>query len=368
MPTNSFYVYNTGALNVSGGTISLDPNFNAADDRWILEITDDDNQLDGDFSNNEQGYDANQTGVLYETDGTTLANPGGGPVNGDRVYAENQLLLTGSDGSLITIYVMESGGTFVGYLPTAPLTPGVTYAYTSTNVIGNDEVAGTFWNFFYGGTDETDPTTYVDPSTGESNIIGAVVCFTPDALVRTPDGMRPIGGLRRGDQVMTRDNGYQEIRWLHRRRLTQADLRANPHLAPIVIERGAMGPDTPFCRTRVSPQHRILVASPMNEMLFGTEVTLAPAKGLIDGKRIWQDHRCRSVEYVHLLFDSHEILEADGLQSESFHPGDWTMGHLPEEALRELFEIFPSLARRHESYGPAAYPALSVREARLLVA
>lgn len=369
MATYTYFVYTSDALNFSGGSLTLDSGFDAVADRRVIELTDDDGTLDGDFTNNEVGIDANQTATVYNSDGSTLATVGGSTYVDDQIYVDFQYILTGNDGSAITVYVLEIGGQVVGYLPTAPLDPNVTYGYTTANVISDDELTGFYrwWYNGYIGADETDPISYTDGS-GNSNIIGAVVCFTPDSLVQTPRGPKAIGDLQIGDHVLTLDSGYQPVRWLHRRHLSTAQLRAQPQFCPVVIEADAFGPGKPQRQMRVSPQHRIWVQNHLSELFFANPATLAPAKGLINGRSVWQDAACAGVDYIHVMFDQHEVMLADGLYSESYHPGDWATASLAPDARAELFGIFPDLARNAAFYGPTRYPALTTREARLLCA
>ncbi|MEP2781001.1 MAG: Hint domain-containing protein [Pseudoruegeria sp.] len=367
MATNSFFVYNTGGLNFSGGTVTLSNTFDAVDDRWVVEITDDDNLLDGDYSNNENGYDTNQTGSMFAPDGTTQINLGSGANNGEPIYAEQQYNLTGSDGSTITILELEIDGVFAGYLPTAPLDPAISYSYTITNVINDNEGRGFFWNNVVVNVDTYKPEEY-ENADGSPNILGAVLCFTAETIVTTPLGHKRLGDIQQGEKIKTKDNGFQPVRWVHRRRLTQSELLERPDLCPIVIEQDAFALGQPCRQTRLSPQHRVFFKSPMNEFFFGTQETLAPAKGLLNGTTVWQDIDCNGIEYVHVLFDRHEILKADGLFSESFHPGDWSVAGLTEPARDELYAIFPELADTPSEYGPSAYPSLSVKEANLLIA
>ena len=53
----------------------------------------------------------------------------------------------------------------------------------------------------------------------------------------------------------------------------------------------------------------------------------------------------RSVTYVHLLFDAHQIVWSNGVQSESFYPGPQAMAMLQPPELRELIQLFPDLSR-----------------------
>ncbi len=360
MPTVSYFVYTASALNFSGSTVTLSNAFDPDDDRLVVEITDDDNNLDGDYSDNEDGFDTNQTGVVFESDGVTLSNVIPANDQGAPIYAENQLVMTGSDGSSLEMYRLEIDGTLVGYLPTSPLDPNVTYTFSTFNVVSQDEFPFTLPDIYL-------PQPFTDEN-GDSTIDGATICFTSDALVMTDNGECRIGDLVIGDRVATRDNGMQPIRWIFRRKVTKEELRAHPSLCPVVFEADALGRGMPSRRSRVSPQHRILIETSRSELLFGEPLTLAPAKGLVTGYSIWQDFECEDVEYVHILFENHELIKADGLYSESFHPGAWSLQTLVEEARQELLALFPELAEAPEKYGKSCYPSLSVREAHLLAA
>lgn len=362
MPTHTYFVYTAEAFTVSGSSLRLASDFDAAEDRRVVSISDNDGVLDGDFTNDERGYDTNQRGTVYESDGTTLARFGSSTFSNTRIYAEQQLLLTGSDGSQIKVYMLECNGTFVGYLPTAPLSKNVSYSYTVDNVINDDELTGqySYLRPYYGGVDSTDPANY-------SDLQGAtVVCFTPNSQVTTPQGPRRIRDLVAGDLVLTLDRGYQPLRWIFRRTLPRGWIAADPHLAPIVFERGALGPNRPLRRMKVSPQHRMLIESELSELLFANQAILAPAKGLVNGATVYQDTSGAPVTYVHLLFDHHEVIEVDGLWSESYQPGSWVLNGAEEALKAELFELFPELSADPDAYGPSCYPAISVQEARVL--
>jgi len=364
MPSYSYFVYTADALDFSGGTVRLDSAYDSDEDRRVVTLQDNDGVLDGDFTYDETGTDGNQRGTVYESDGSTLARIDGSYVSNDRIYAENQLTLTGEDGSEIQVFVLESGGDFVGYLPTSPLSRDVDYTYSNANVINDDELTGYYRYLYrqYLGDDGTDPGAY-------SEIEGAVVvCFTPNSQVTTARGMRRIRDLRVGDLVLTRDRGYQPIRWLYRRSLSRACLAQTPHLAPIIFEPDALGPGSPRRRMKVSPQHRMLIESHLSELLFANDAILAPAKGLVNGRTVYQDQSGAPVTYVHLLFDQHEVIEVDGLYSESYHPGEWVLNSSEEPLRQELFQLFPELETNLGAYGPTCYPSITVQEARLLKA
>ncbi|NUB43318.1 Hint domain-containing protein [Fertoebacter nigrum] len=177
-----------------------------------------------------------------------------------------------------------------------------------------------------------------------SNIESIVPCFTPGSLILTDRGEVPVEDLEPGDRVLTRDNGYQVIRWAGSRRLGRADLLAQPHMNPVLIRAGALGDALPERDMQVSPQHRMLITGPRAEMFFGEHEVLVAAThlvGLTGVARIAP----RDVTYIHLMFDRHEIIRADGAWSESFQPGELTLNGIGAAQRAEILALFPQLGR-----------------------
>jgi len=187
-------------------------------------------------------------------------------------------------------------------------------------------------------------------------------CFTPGTHIRVPGGPRPIETLQPGDPVCTRDHGVQIIRYIARRRIDAQTLAQKDHLRPVIIDAGALGDGLPKRRLTVSRQHRMVLSSWRLALMFDEYEVLSPAISMINDKSIRLDHACTEVEYIHLLFDRHEILFAEGAETESFHPGETAKSAFDAAARTEIFEIFPWLAQK--SYGPTALPSLRAYEGR----
>jgi hypothetical protein len=66
------------------------------------------------------------------------------------------------------------------------------------------------------------------------------------------------------------------------------------------------------------------------------------------------------------MFDRHEIIEANGVLSESFYPGPVALTGVCQDARQELLEIFPELSGASIDYGNLAVPSLSRRESLVL--
>ena len=175
-----------------------------------------------------------------------------------------------------------------------------------------------------------------------------VVCFASGTRILTTEGERPIETLRIGDQIITRDNGVQTLRWIGHRHLGAADLTHTPKLRPILLSPDLTGGDAPLI---VSPQHGVLFNLDGEQTLVRA-THLAKMQG--GAARVMKG--CREVTYFHILFEDHQIVFANGAPSESFFPGSFAMAALRNEARAEIFELFPELQHREAdaSYGQKA--------------
>lgn len=185
-----------------------------------------------------------------------------------------------------------------------------------------------------------------------------VICFTPKTLIATPRGSRAVETLDVGDLVMTRDHGMQPIRWIQSRTVSGIGL-----FAPIRLKKGVLsGMEDDLV---VSPRHRVLLQGYRAELLFGESEVLVAAENLIDGDTVRRD-RQQQVTYIHILFDQHEVIYANGAPTESFHPTDRSLAAVEPKAREELFAIFPELRSLPASYGKTARRCLQPHEVELV--
>jgi len=195
------------------------------------------------------------------------------------------------------------------------------------------------------------------------------ICFAAGTRIATTRGEVPVEALEVGDRVITRDNGIQRIVWIGRQRFGTGRLAAQPALAPVRIRAGALGDNLPERDLVVSPQHRMLLASPRAHLLYGEPEVLAAASALV-GRPGVDRLAPPGIEYVHIMFERHELVLANGAWSESFQPGDWSLGTIGAAQRAELYAIFPELAtaasRAHGDPMPAARPSLRKWEVQAL--
>ena len=193
---------------------------------------------------------------------------------------------------------------------------------------------GTFNNTF---------NNYYNQRNFTNTITNTIVCFDDKTLIQTPSGHQEIGTMKAGDRVVTVDEGAQKIAWIGKRTLSSAQLVAFPHLKPVRIRADALGGGVPRRDLLVSPQHRILLVSKVAERMFGQEEIFVPAIKLVGVEGIEQVTSCAPVTYVHMLFEAHQIVFANGAMAESLYTGPQALEALSDVARNEIFEIFPEL-------------------------
>ncbi|SEK35243.1 Hint domain-containing protein [Roseovarius azorensis] len=209
----------------------------------------------------------------------------------------------------------------------APLKVGDTFAIDLAGQPGN---AG-YPNLQNGNTQ----LRVSDLDTESSVQFSGVPCFVAGTRIRMRHGTKAVEEIEVGDEVWTLDHGLQPVRWV-----SGVEVAALGTLAPIEFAAGSIGNTERLC---VSPQHRILIEGWRAELLLGTDQVLVAACHLADAglARRVQGGRVR---YFHIRFDRHEIIDGNGVLSESLYFGRQSLSMLPQESVQELLKLFPELA------------------------
>ena len=168
-------------------------------------------------------------------------------------------------------------------------------------------------------------------------------CFTPGTLIATDRGMKPVETLKRGDRLVTRDNGLKRIYWAGKRSFTYHDLMEAEGLRPILVRAGSFGDGYPMRDMVVSPQHRFLVGPRTSPLMGGENEALVAARHLVDHRKV-KPAAMLGVTYIHLLLNAHEVILANGAWTESFHPEDRVIRAIAPSQRQEILMLFPEIA------------------------
>ncbi|MFT7058239.1 MAG: hypothetical protein ACJASV_000739 [Pseudorhodobacter sp.] len=189
--------------------------------------------------------------------------------------------------------------------------------------------------------------------------LSSIPCFVAGTGILTPNGEVPVESLQPGDLVLTHDEGPQPLRWIGRRRV-----EATGAFAPIHIRARTFGNHRAL---KLSPLHRVLIRDSLAELLFGEPEVLVAAKDLVNDRSV-RVMEGGEVEYVHLLFDKHQVIYSAGLATESFLPGPHTAKSFEQDIVDEICALFPEIdPNTGAGYSPAARRTLKSFEAQVLV-
>jgi len=147
-----------------------------------------------------------------------------------------------------------------------------------------------------------------DPGTG------GPACFGRGTLILTPRGEVAVENLAVGDLVTTA-HGSMPVKWIGRQTYASGETDSLPSSAvPVRIARFAIDDQTPQRDLYVSQEHSLLI-----------DGVLIPAKYLVNGRSITFDVEARNadIEYFSIELDTHEVIFAEGVATETFrYAGD----------------------------------------------
>jgi hypothetical protein len=145
-----------------------------------------------------------------------------------------------------------------------------------------------------------------------------IPCYCKGTLILTNKGNIKIEDIKKDDLVVRKGiirNGILKkhvttmevpVIWIKSFKVKKLDTKSRP----ICITKNALRRGDkmyPFEDLYVSPGHRLL----MNNKIFA-------ASDLINGKIIYQDNKCESVEYYHLECEEHSAIYANGVLAETY--------------------------------------------------
>ncbi|MCK0101817.1 Hint domain-containing protein [Pseudohalocynthiibacter sp. F2068] len=193
-----------------------------------------------------------------------------------------------------------------------------------------------------------------------------LICFLRGTYIRTPKGEVPVETLRAGDLVTNSKGKQIALRWVSSRKLSPTNLMLEPKYRPIRVPEGSFGNNKPFADLWLSPLHRIVVRGWEVELYFGEVEVFAATKHVVQNQTTSRSARFRNIEYFHLLFDQHDVVLANGLETESLFPGDTAIASLTEDERNKLDQILEEQGHSIDNYGSTALPTVTKHEAHLL--
>ncbi len=181
--------------------------------------------------------------------------------------------------------------------------------------------------------------------------------ISAQARVLTPEGAVPAGQLRAGDMLETKDLGPLKVRWVGLTRVTREQLSQSPTLCPVRVRAGSIDGTYPRQDMEISPNAGLVMRSNVNPE--DERIVSATALSRRDGF-------CKSIPrngitYVQILLERHAVMVVEGLEMESFHPGNLRPTRDEAGIWSEIMAALPELEHELETYGPRVRPDLRDR-------
>lgn len=187
-------------------------------------------------------------------------------------------------------------------------------------------------------------------------------------IIATADGPIAIEDLRPGTYVNTRDNGMQPLQWVGSMSIAPdhtGQTESTGTLSRVTADSFGLG--RPMPDLLLGPSARLFRRDASLISAMGTTAALAPISAFIDGDTVLTITPMTPVRVYHLAFARHQIISANGLEIESYHPGTLHDMRLTGQ-IRSLFlDMFPHIQTMSD-FGPAAYPRMSLDDAMGILA
>ncbi|PTQ75689.1 Hint domain-containing protein [Celeribacter persicus] len=184
--------------------------------------------------------------------------------------------------------------------------------------------------------------------------------FARGALIPTVAGPVAIEDLLPGDEVVTVDNGVQQVEWIGSMALDTRGIRSPEahaeRLYRITSDTFGLGRPTPDLM--LGSGARYLLKTDGLKSWLGTAQAMAPITGMVDGVSVIEVTPISAVRSYHLALGRHSLIRVNGVELESYHPGTAASAQLQGDLRARFMALFPHLDSLGD-FGALAYPRLT---------
>lgn len=182
----------------------------------------------------------------------------------------------------------------------------------------------------------------------------AAAGFARGAVLPTINGPVAIEDIEPGDYVDT-SRGPQAVLWVGSTLLQPGPAGAGSSLTHLTrVMADAFGPSRPERDLILGPGARIV----RKRTLDDDHCVLCPVSDIVDGLQAFDVTPPSAVELFHLRFARHATFRVNGLEVESYHPGE-DIHHRLQGRLRDAFlGLFPGIDS-FAAFGPLSVPRIA---------
>ncbi|MEM9292604.1 MAG: Hint domain-containing protein [Acidobacteriota bacterium] len=182
-------------------------------------------------------------------------------------------------------------------------------------------------------------------------------------LIATADGPVAVEDLLPGTRIDTVSNGPQPLLWVGAMTVfpDRGDGLSNDTGTLTRVSADSFGIGRPAPDLVLGPRARILFRSPACRALIGTSEAFAPARAFVDGDQAVQITPVSPVRVYHLCLHGQQVIRANGMEIESYHPGPDPEAMMMPDMLEMFLGLFPHVDRLTD-FGPIDIARLTAFE------
>lgn len=190
----------------------------------------------------------------------------------------------------------------------------------------------------------------------------AFAAIARGSLFSTETGLTAVEDLLPGMRMRTSENGFQTLLWIGSTTLVPNSLAGSRGQSPEMgfltrIAADSFGLGRPMPDLMLGPKARLSVRHRAKGQV------LAPVAGMQNGETVFSVSPFTPVRVYHLAFETHQILQVNGLEIESYHPGNSVEMSLSWEMLPLFMGLFPH-CKTVDDFGQICLPRIDSEEAQ----
>ncbi len=166
-----------------------------------------------------------------------------------------------------------------------------------------------------------------------------VGCISASGKVMTSRGAKSVGELAIGDLVLTRDNGFQPVRWV-------GEVEGKDAVPSMIrIESDTVEVGVPDEALVVSGRQKILLSCASSAKQFGVQEVFVRAADLLHMEGVNEVATEDAPKMTAILLDQHQVLRVNNTWTESLRPDSECLSHLNKEAHEAIEAVLPNLKK-----------------------
>lgn len=195
----------------------------------------------------------------------------------------------------------------------------------------------------------------------EPHVDEAFAAFARGTLIMTPNGAVAVEDLEPGMMLQTADAGPCRLNWVGSTLLAPSGANEHDQMQLTRITADSLGVGRPMPDLILGPRARMLFRHPGCRTLVGTDAAFAPASAFVDGIALIALRVLQPMRVYHLGLTGQHVLLANGVEVESYHPGENAAGLMDHAGRATFLSLFPHLDG-FDGFGPMPLPRLTAFE------